>query len=1280
MPDTFTFEEASEAPKTFSFEDAAPKSFSFEDAIKTPEFDAESAQQPRLTPQDLETATAPWYKPPPEWQKELIGHIDIPNAKNPALAPIVSLARAGAGIVNYFQTPQGLTEAGATLTPAAPAVFAKWAVDMVEGGYMSLKELGNSVAGLIGAGITHGMIGPNQLGVSPDSSHKEITERIQDISDNAVNAALQAASALGAAKGAVAEAKYLPKRFEPFQPPEPKLTIEDRGRLLNEMAQQYTDKMAADERLAAEARAQAEAGSPFTRTAPPQEPVTMGMESRRIPDLGTPPTFEPSRLGRPLEKAEIPAEESAAIEPGGEAGEGVGTAAQSVREMAAQRVRNDDFVKAVAEKVLQEHEPPIHPDKPLTDNQLRIIADSLTQSIADNQIPGPKKGIIAGSALEKWADDTLQFNRGTFYTGGMVQLVAAALVKGVALLEKGITKFSDWAAEMIKEHGDAIRPHLKQLFIQATEERAKAFQKPKEEIAPETQQSTPKPTTPAPVPTQPGPTARAFGPTARSVTAGPPVIPTSQTTPSLISRLIPGELRARFSDIGKDSKPLENLFTRTVNASTDAKTVVNNFVRQAFGKDKKEQDRLVKDFVALGWDNRKQELQSRGIPATQVPSLSQADINRIRSDPRIQDAIALWNKEIAPMISDIRTRNQMIMSPNWGSRDLMLNLPGEYQPGFQGKPGINPADVYNMPAKGESALQRDPVEALNQVVGGHLRYDAAQQLVAQIKKEAIDPRTVKSSNGKSDPQLFQEPVKGEKYTAPYKGRTVEVEAIDLSPDKNAKDLHYVTKPVADAWEHRRQERGNYNTLGDRILGGTFITGGVLTGSFAPHVYRELTAVASRIAQSGQSWWSVLPSWLGSNEYALYRMVHDMRDTPYGHLMQRIVDRTGADRGTGFVPEPESKIGKAIAENKVLGKLRPHELLFNPNYGIDVMARRTIADASLIKKIGLDVMRQLEKDVNSGKIAVSKALDFIESKLSDKEMVSVGREVNNTMGYGNPQTRAQTLNWAQRILPFVASESGKIPDEIRRLTTLNISPSAIKGAAKRGEYAQLAKSFAGSLANGTAGIYLTISALNYLLNGKPVSDNPEGRKTDVQIGKDLYWSNLDPGLARASRLTGGKEIANDPHHFPAYKREFLNEAFSVIHPFARWMFTFLSGKSGYMMPNGEFPDARLSDKIPISVGREYLNAKESHKPIAPAIAKDVARLGGIQLAGAPPSKAKIEGAKRNSAIDTVAREAKRLPLHERRDYVIRELSKQGYWDSHAKARLGRIYPGLFKYDD
>ena len=209
------------------------------------------------------------------------------------------------------------------------------------------------------------------------------------------------------------------------------------------------------------------------------DPIARSLEEKRVPHEApiAEPTYPPSGLGRPSKEL-IPFDPNKgelSPPPSPLAPEySSGKAAQALREQAAAKARAEDFNKAVAEKVAQAQEEPIHPDKPLTANQLRIIQESLRDSIAANQIPGTDKGVIAGSALDKWADDILK--GGGTHLGPDV--LAAYLVRGAATIERGVTEFAKWSDSMVNDLGEKVKPHLQSLFEEAKNLRAKTFQSP----------------------------------------------------------------------------------------------------------------------------------------------------------------------------------------------------------------------------------------------------------------------------------------------------------------------------------------------------------------------------------------------------------------------------------------------------------------------------------------------------------------------------------------------------------------------------------------------------------------------------------------------------------------------------------------------------------------------------------------------------------------------------------------------------------------------------------
>ena len=97
--------------------------------------------------------------------------------------------------------------------------------------------------------------------------------------------------------------------------------------------------------------------------------------------------------------------------------------------------------------------------KPLNENSLRILnKENLIGS--DVNRPENYKGLIAGTDLEKWADETL---KGKLFSP-TPDILAAAVVKGAAHIERGLHDFATWSAAMIKDMGETIKPHLQKIW------------------------------------------------------------------------------------------------------------------------------------------------------------------------------------------------------------------------------------------------------------------------------------------------------------------------------------------------------------------------------------------------------------------------------------------------------------------------------------------------------------------------------------------------------------------------------------------------------------------------------------------------------------------------------------------------------------------------------------------------------------------------------------------------------------------------------------------------
>lgn len=195
-----------------------------------------------------------------------------------------------------------------------------------------------------------------------------------------------------------------------------------------------------------------------------KDPRTMGQELNDLRRAMNPPQIEPATIAaleRPREGGETivrPTFSGLAVEPGFER-----TASDMLLESSAEKPTSAGT--EVGEQVV--------PPKPASEipaetgavsaaPEQAAIREATTETPAA-QVGEPTKGIITGRAIEKWADDTLR--GGATHLGPDV--LAAYMVKGAALIERGIIDFAEWSARMIKEHGPEIKPHLRDLFAAA---------------------------------------------------------------------------------------------------------------------------------------------------------------------------------------------------------------------------------------------------------------------------------------------------------------------------------------------------------------------------------------------------------------------------------------------------------------------------------------------------------------------------------------------------------------------------------------------------------------------------------------------------------------------------------------------------------------------------------------------------------------------------------------------------------------------------------------------
>lgn len=72
----------------------------------------------------------------------------------------------------------------------------------------------------------------------------------------------------------------------------------------------------------------------------------------------------------------------------------------------------------------------------------------------------------AQTGLESWADEQIANSKKMGITPGapQPQLLLAYGIKGAAIVGRGITKFADWSAEMVKQFGEGIKAHLDDIW------------------------------------------------------------------------------------------------------------------------------------------------------------------------------------------------------------------------------------------------------------------------------------------------------------------------------------------------------------------------------------------------------------------------------------------------------------------------------------------------------------------------------------------------------------------------------------------------------------------------------------------------------------------------------------------------------------------------------------------------------------------------------------------------------------------------------------------------
>lgn len=113
----------------------------------------------------------------------------------------------------------------------------------------------------------------------------------------------------------------------------------------------------------------------------------------------------------------------------------------------------------------------VNPSKPLEPSSLKMIEDGIGKAISENKPQGEAPGLIAGTALEKWADDVMSAEFRGRLSINPVDLLAkeipALAIKGAAVIERGVRDYPAWSAEMTKLYGDEFKPILRKVYMQS---------------------------------------------------------------------------------------------------------------------------------------------------------------------------------------------------------------------------------------------------------------------------------------------------------------------------------------------------------------------------------------------------------------------------------------------------------------------------------------------------------------------------------------------------------------------------------------------------------------------------------------------------------------------------------------------------------------------------------------------------------------------------------------------------------------------------------------------
>ena len=115
-------------------------------------------------------------------------------------APVSAVEKTAAGVAGFISSPAGVAQGLASMTPAAPVVYAKWAYDMLKGGVASLEDAKNAIGQRIAETLTKAIIKHDNGNPATVQQKDDLTQKL---AEDAVNAAASLLGGKVAAKAAI---------------------------------------------------------------------------------------------------------------------------------------------------------------------------------------------------------------------------------------------------------------------------------------------------------------------------------------------------------------------------------------------------------------------------------------------------------------------------------------------------------------------------------------------------------------------------------------------------------------------------------------------------------------------------------------------------------------------------------------------------------------------------------------------------------------------------------------------------------------------------------------------------------------------------------------------------------------------------------------------------------------------------------------------------------------------------------------------------------------------